>query len=185
MIVIDNDDWKLLTKLINTKLIIKPKKKAVSLTDPQNNNSSKVTIHNLPDKVVIFKLDAVFDQSKFLDCSSQEGVCALADYALLHYSKKGITCVILELKEGNPKGSNHILNQLIGGKCVVSYLQFVCNNFCPLKNQIEISFSLVAIKRTKTKAKKRSTSLKPQNKTGTEEFKKLTGSEHHFDKLIY
>lgn len=109
------------------KIVVSDKsnKKLVALTEPQQTKCS-VTIHGLPDDVIVIKADAF--RSPDTVFKGTKGECKRADFVIVADTgrKKIILCIEMKSKKGS---GTEIKKQLTGAECFALYCQGIGRKF--------------------------------------------------------
>ncbi|MEI8174089.1 MAG: hypothetical protein WCH07_11500, partial [Deltaproteobacteria bacterium] len=106
-------------------LTVAGNRRKVTLTEPQQPDSS-VTIHGLPEEVIVIKADAFRSPDTVFNGS--RGECKRADFVIIAdtISKKIILCIEIKAVKGPNK---EIIQQLMGAQCFAAYCLEIGRNF--------------------------------------------------------
>jgi hypothetical protein len=100
-------------------------KSAVTLSEPQASDSS-TTIRNMPADAMVIKVDIFHSPDKIFN--GIRGECKRCDYVIISPGKK---CILyIEIKRTrDTDGRKHVVEQLKGARCFVTYCQAVGKYF--------------------------------------------------------
>jgi hypothetical protein len=127
-------DLNVLTQLVKTTAQVPLEeeygKHLARLTEPQAPDSEAI-IRNIPEDAMVIKVDLFFSPDKIFN--GNNGECKRCDYVIISPGKR---CILyIEIKRTKDKGGwKHIVEQLKGGQCFVSYCQTVGEHFWDKKD---------------------------------------------------
>lgn len=113
------------------------RKKIIVLEEPGNQQQSaySLQIHNVPDDVIAFKVDA-FPAPKEI-FKNDKGECKRADFVVIASGNKANWIVHIEMKGGNTGSGKEIEQQLRGARCLVAYCRAIGREFWQEPNFLE------------------------------------------------
>ena len=104
-------------------------KKIIVLEEPGNQQQSaySLKLHNVPDDVIAFKVDAFPAPKKIF--KNDKGECKRADFVVITNGDKANWIVHIEMKGGNTGSEKEIEQQLRGARCLVAYCRAIGREF--------------------------------------------------------
>ena len=170
----------MLTPNVRVPLEKRPGKPSVELTDEQGKTSPK--IKGLPYDSVVIRAEAFEIPLKIFQGSKMER--RRADFVIVSNedTKKWIVCI--ETQAGNRKNATHIKAQLKGAQCFMCYCKCIGRSFWASKDFLD-SYQYRFVSMANINLNKRTTHPKGQPlHDSPENFLKIFGNAHHFNKLI-
>lgn len=143
-----------------------------------------VTIRGIPDDAIIIKVDAFTSPDTIFAGSKGEG--KRADYVIIANMPKKKVLIYIEMKRTN-NTRKHIIEQLTGAKCFISYCAAIGNEFwkeCDFLKGYEeryVSIGHISISKKKTRITAsadihdRPEKMMKIDRPGTLEFNRLAG----------